>query len=411
MNRFGDSNCRGHQGQGVTDMIATGTIAAGRPYGRQLPKMATLLAALLALGGCSWFSNDEPAFPPSSGGPNIAAVPNGLPGDGGNAEYSDQELRALLGSAPRPLPPAPAAPKAADTGTPDNAAPAANASTTPAGGQPAPVPAGTVPAAPVPDTTTNNANGYPDINTVPMQRPTPVPDPDQGTETKPKQSSMLQPAETGRLQVLTTAGSSPAAPSDLAVQTAQSTGSADDSMFSKPALPPYTGYDQTQKQPQGVPGQALYHSPYGAGGQPVAGTDGSLYYASQSSAGGQMAPSLAGQPVGLVYFGIGSTALAGADRQVLHQIAELQRAYGGVIRIVGHASSRTENMPLDRHHQANADIAQARAKAVAQALVRYGVKPLFVQIAGVSDTQPLYPEIMPAGESANRRAEIYLSSN
>ncbi|HWT97666.1 MAG TPA: hypothetical protein VN229_08615, partial [Terriglobales bacterium] len=326
MNRFGDSNCRGDQGQGATE-----TIAAGRSYGRQLPKMAAVVTALLALGGCSWFSNDEPAFPPSSGGPNIAAVPNGLPGDSGNAEYSDQELRALLGSAPRPLPPAPAAPKAADTGTPDNAAPADNAptaSTAPANGQPAaaPAPAGTVPAAPVPDATSNNANGYPDINTVPMQRPTPVPEPDAATPNttapdattpsttptdKPKQSSMLMPGEAGtakleKLQVLTTAGSSPAAPTDLVTQTAQSTGTGDDAMFSKPALPPYTGYDQTQKQQQAVPSQALYHSPYGAGGQPVAGTDGSVYYASQPGASAQAALSPAGQQVGLVYFGIGS---------------------------------------------------------------------------------------------------------
>jgi flagellar motor protein MotB len=428
MNRFGDSNYRGRQGQGATGMGATGSIAAGRLYGRHLPRKLTLLAALLALGGCSWFSNDEPAFPPTSGGPSIAAVPNGLPGDGGSAEYSDQELRALLGSAPRPLPAPPAAPKAADTGTPDNAAPAPAASAAPANGQAAPAPAGTVPQAPVPDAATNNANSYPDINTVPMQRPTPVPDPDAaapgttapGTTTpdaadKPKQSSMLLPGEAGnspaQLVVLTTSGSSPAAPTDLATQTAQSTGAGDETMFSKPVLPPYTGYDQTQKQPQGVPGQALYRSPYSGSGQPVANTGGSVYYAAQTGDGGQVAPTLAGQPVGLVYFGIGSTALGGTDRQVLRQIADLQRAYGGVIRIVGHASSRTENMPLDKHHQTNANIADARAKAVAQTLVRFGVKPLFVQIAGVSDSQPLYPEIMPAGEAANRRAEIYLSNN
>src|SRR6185369_9018897 len=90
----------------------------------------TLITTVLLLGGCSWFSNDEPAFPPSTGGPTIATVPNGLPGDSANADYTDQELRALLGNAPRPLPAPPAPPKAADTNAPDAQKP--EASTAPA---------------------------------------------------------------------------------------------------------------------------------------------------------------------------------------------------------------------------------------------------------------------------------------
>jgi outer membrane protein OmpA-like peptidoglycan-associated protein len=410
-----------------------------------------LLTAVLVLGGCSWFEDSEPAFPPSSGGPNIAAVPNGLPGDSGDADYSDQELRALLGSAPRPLPPPPAPPKVADTNTPDASTPNTNGATTaPAGASPettpaatvAPQPAaGTVPAPAVPDAATTTPGSYPDINTVPMQRPTPVPDSDVAPQTtpaapatpaatpdKPKQSSMLTPV-TGDLVVLTTAGSSPTAPTPLAEQTAQTVTNSDDDMFSKPVLPAYSGYDQLQKQPQSVPAQSLYRSPYSNGatyngatyngplqlGQ-QAGSDGSVIYAAQgdslqAQSGASFGVSPGGQPVGLVYFGTGSTQLGGNDRQVLQQIAALQQAYGGVIRIVGHASSRTENMPMDVHQKTNADIAAARARAVAQQLVHYGVRPLFVQIAGASDTQPLYPEIMPAGEAANRRAEIYLSSN
>lgn len=421
MNRFGNSDLRGRQSAN-----AIGAIAAERSNAKTLLKRGVLLAAMLTLGGCSWFSNDEPAFPPTSGGPNIASVPNGLPGDSANAQYSDQELRALLGSAPRPLPPEP---KAADTQAPDATAPEASPDGAPAApaanAQPAATPpAGTVPAAPVPDAAKNNSSDYPDINTVPMQRPTPVPDAEQPSgEQKPKQSSMLmpephRPTQHSELLILTAAGSSPAAPTDLLsqkapTQTAQTTAGSDDPMFSKPVLPPYTGYDQTQKQPQGVPAQSIYRSPYAGSTQldQAGGEGGSLYYASQSDSGAQLTTTPGGRPVGLVYFGIGSTALGGADRQVLRQIADLQRAYGGVVRIVGHASSRTENMPMDQHRKTNSDVAAARAKAVAEQLVRYGVRPLFVQIAGVSDTQPLYPEFMPAGEAANRRAEIYLSSN
>jgi flagellar motor protein MotB len=420
----------------------TASLSAGKSFGKLL-RQSAMIAAVLALGGCSWFEDDEPAFPPSTGGPNIAAVPNGLLGDSADAQYSDQELRALLESAPRPLPPPPAPPKTADIAAPGDAKPEAN--TNPATDSTTSTqPSGTPTAPAVPDAATNNPNAYPDINTVPMQRPTPVPDNDQPpipapestpagtpagsapavTPDKPKQSSMLTPlpgmhGTTEQLLVLTTAGSSPSAPTQLADQSAQSVANSDDDMFSKPVLPPYSGYDQLEKQPQGVPAQSLYRSPYTGPtelGQPAANAGGSVVYAAQTDSlggqsGSQIVASPNGQPVGLVYFGAGSTQLGGSDRQVLHQIAALQQAYGGVIRIVGHASSRTDNMPMDEHQKTNANIAEARAKSVALQLVHYGVRPLFVQIAGASDTQPLYPEIMPAGEAANRRAEIYLSSN
>jgi flagellar motor protein MotB len=421
MNAFCDGSDRRRQGQGTVSLFAGKVFAAQRTVMR-----GTIIATTVILGGCSWFSNDEPAFPPTSGGPNIAAVATGLPGDSANAEYTDQELRALLGSAPRPLPAPPEKPKTADTNAPDATQPDASAEPATAT---APQPNGVPPAAgsPVPvapDAATNDPSAYPDINTVPMQRPTPAPDPDAPTSRekvktpdKPQQSSMLEP-DFGRMKIVTTAGSSPAAPMpDLPTsdQVAQSVTNSDNDMFSKPVLPPYSGFDQTQKQPQGVPAQSLYRSPYSGPtqlGGAAAGYNGSVVYASQTDgAGAQVVAAPGGQPVGLVYFGIGSTQLGGSDRSVLQQIAALQRAYGGVIRIVGHASSRTENMPLDKHYRTNAEIAQARAKAVASQLVRYGVRPLFVQIAGAGDSQPLYPEFMPAGEAANRRAEIYLSSN
>jgi outer membrane protein OmpA-like peptidoglycan-associated protein len=413
MNAFCDGSLRRRQSQEFGGQQSGATSMT-----RKILTPGVFLIAIVALGGCSLFGDSEPAFPPSTGGPNIATVAVGLPGDSANAEYTDQELRALLGTAPRPLPAPPEKPKSADTNAPDATQP--EASTAPAGtaGQPATTPATPNPVPVVPDATNTDPNAYPDINTVPMQRPTPQPDPDAVPPEKPKQSSMLEPAQQDRLTVLTTSGSSPAAPTPLLStpdQTAQAVTNSTDDMFSKPALPPYSGYDQTQKQPQGVPAQSLYRSPYGGPtqlGQPTTGYSGSVVYAAQSDGvGTQGLAAPGGQPVGLVYFGIGSTQLGGNDRSVLRQIADLQRAYGGVIRIVGHASSRTENMSMDKHQQTNVSIAEARAKAVALQLVRFGVRPLFVQIAGASDSQPLYPEIMPAGEAANRRAEIYLSSN
>jgi outer membrane protein OmpA-like peptidoglycan-associated protein len=118
-----------------------------------------------------------------------------------------------------------------------------------------------------------------------------------------------------------------------------------------------------------------------------------------------------GQAVGYVYFGNGSSHLSTADRQVLQQVAQLQRIQGGVLRIIGHASARTGNMEALEQQQVNHEVSMARATAVAHALVEYGVQPILVQVAAAGDDQTLYAESTPAGEAGNRRAEVYLSQN
>jgi len=57
---------------------------------------------------------------------------------------------------------------------------------------------------------------------------------------------------------------------------------------------------------------------------------------------------------------------------------------------------------------ANFKISVDRADAVAGELVRLGVGKKDVEIAAVSDREPLYYEIMPSGEAGNRRTEVYL---
>jgi outer membrane protein OmpA-like peptidoglycan-associated protein len=118
-----------------------------------------------------------------------------------------------------------------------------------------------------------------------------------------------------------------------------------------------------------------------------------------------------GQAVGYVYFGNGSNALTSADRQVLQQVAQLQRIQGGVLRIIGHASARTGNIDALTQDQVNRKVSLARATAVARALVAMGVQPILVQVAAAGDDQTLYAESTPAGEAGNRRAEVYLSQN
>ncbi len=117
----------------------------------------------------------------------------------------------------------------------------------------------------------------------------------------------------------------------------------------------------------------------------------------------------AGEPVALIFFQHGSATLSSDDRNVIHDVAELQKARGGVIQIVGHASMRTGTVDPATHDEANFDMSLARANAVADALLREGVNPANVQVAAAGSTEPEYYEFIPTGEAGNRRAEIYLT--
>ncbi|MGE0253920.1 MAG: OmpA family protein [Alphaproteobacteria bacterium] len=114
------------------------------------------------------------------------------------------------------------------------------------------------------------------------------------------------------------------------------------------------------------------------------------------------------QQVAVIQFADNSAKLDANDRNVLRQVAELQRQTGSSVRIVGHASSRTRQLADPRHQQANLAMSQRRATAVAQALFEMGVTAQVVQIEAAADSQPLYSEAMPNGEAGNRRAEVFL---
>jgi flagellar motor protein MotB len=115
-------------------------------------------------------------------------------------------------------------------------------------------------------------------------------------------------------------------------------------------------------------------------------------------------------PTATIYFaGDGTSLPASARAQVQSAVAAFQANGGnGSIKVVGHASSRTPNMPVERHLEVIFQKSQARANAVAQALIRAGVPASKVIVEAVGDSQPIYYESMPRGEAGNRRAEIFV---
>lgn len=120
------------------------------------------------------------------------------------------------------------------------------------------------------------------------------------------------------------------------------------------------------------------------------------------------ASSESGLLVGLIYFGHGSAGLDNGDRQVLRDIASIQRRHNRALRVVGHSSSRTGFVDPDKHENSNQGMSLERARSVAAALVRFGVEQGWVNVVGLSDSAPVFHEFMPTGEAGNRRVEIFL---
>jgi outer membrane protein OmpA-like peptidoglycan-associated protein len=117
-------------------------------------------------------------------------------------------------------------------------------------------------------------------------------------------------------------------------------------------------------------------------------------------------------PTEIIYFPGDSTLLPKTAQAKVREAAAAFRANGGSgsVKVIGHASSRTGNMSVERHLEVIFQKSQARANAVAQALIKAGVPADKVQIEAVGDSQPIYYESMPKGEEGNRRAEIFVQS-
>lgn len=121
-------------------------------------------------------------------------------------------------------------------------------------------------------------------------------------------------------------------------------------------------------------------------------------------------PAMGMTPTAVVYFPGDRTSLDTEARAAVADVAAQFKSRGGTgfVKVVGHASSRTANMPVDRHLALIFKKSQDRANAVAQALIRAGVPASNILVEAVGDSQPIYYESMPKGEDGNRRAEIFL---
>ena len=121
------------------------------------------------------------------------------------------------------------------------------------------------------------------------------------------------------------------------------------------------------------------------------------------------ANAVGGTPQAVVLFPGDGTSVSGTARAQIRAAVEAfrQRGGNGFIKVVGHSSSRTANMPVEKHLMTIFAKSQARANAVAREIIRDGVPASRVLVEAVGDSQPVYYESMPQGEAGNRRAEIF----
>ena len=112
--------------------------------------------------------------------------------------------------------------------------------------------------------------------------------------------------------------------------------------------------------------------------------------------------------VATIQFENGSANLSGEDIRILKEVLNIHRQQGGIIRIVGHASSRTRDMAPQKHLKVNLAVSLSRADKVARQLLQMGMPGQNLFVGGVSDSDPLYQEVMPSGEAGNRRTEIFV---
>ena len=115
-------------------------------------------------------------------------------------------------------------------------------------------------------------------------------------------------------------------------------------------------------------------------------------------------------PIASISFPHGSSKLTNKDLEKIKNIIKMfNENKGRKLIIVGHSSSRTiYDMELTKHTLVNFNMSLERATVVMNQFFTIGLENEKMEMIAMSDAEPIYPEIMPRLEAANRRAEIFI---
>ena len=389
-----------------------------------LVRLVAVLTIALCTSGCSTISDligddtpdstpaaDSSGFPPdtpppsaSADGtkPDLAAVPDkptgttspdaqratsdSLAADAARSHYSSDALRG--GTEPAAAPP-----------PPPSATPAPQVAST---------------AAPPPATPDNNATTPPPDNSAPSNEPPPQPAPAAPAAAPPPPAPSVQPAAPAASAV---PGAQPMAMSDAALGFKPSAAPPLDSSISQFVAPPIIARYQETAANAGMtnpvaPQNTTAPGPKRGKGRGARGSSDAVVAnvdVLNRPTASVYANAVGGTPQAVVLFpGDGTSVSAAARAQIRAAVAAFrQRGGSGFIKVVGHSSSRTANMPVEKHLMTIFAKSQARANAVAREIIRDGIPASRVLVEAVGDSQPVYYESMPQGEEGNRRAEIF----
>ena len=112
--------------------------------------------------------------------------------------------------------------------------------------------------------------------------------------------------------------------------------------------------------------------------------------------------------IATINFSSGSSIVSAKGKRKIMKVLKLAKTKNATVKIVGHASTRTKDMDIISHKLVNFKISDQRAQSVASVFVdnKFPLERLITE--AVSDSKPLFHEVMPAGTNANQRTEIFL---
>jgi outer membrane protein OmpA-like peptidoglycan-associated protein len=407
-------------------------------------QLGVVLVLAAGLSGCETMASLDPTgllssetevTPPdpnsAAASPELANIPaapqvpddqrdtaNSLAAQGAQAQYSADALRAgTEAAAPAPGTAQPASPQVAAAMAAASAPPSAD-DAPPSAGAPAPSAGSTAPiavagnAAPVTTSALPPTAGPANPDAAVPSVPPPDSVPGRLASIAPAAPRPAPVAPSPSAPTRTAAAPPPGA--EPAVPVVPPAGAGRSTMMAAPAMSDAAlGFRPSSAPPLdasvsnfvSAPILTRYRQTASAGGNArVVAGNGAVVAASPSAMGGMA-------PTAVVYFPGDGVALSAASRgQIRAAVAAFKAGGGGgTVRVVGHSSSRTANMPVEKHLEVIFQKSQQRANAVAQELIRQGVPADRVQIDAVGDSQPVYYESMPKGEEGNRRAEIFVS--
>ena len=112
--------------------------------------------------------------------------------------------------------------------------------------------------------------------------------------------------------------------------------------------------------------------------------------------------------VATINFYSGSSQVDGSGLSKIKKVAKIAREREAKIKIVGHASKRTRDMPLAKHKLVNFNISDKRAQSVADIFIKkYNFPSNNILTEAVSDTKPLFKRICLLAQKRIREPKFF----